>query len=51
MKHTKTPFIIGGFGGYNWIGKVDEVTLYSRGLSDLEIRQLMLAGSGREKDK
>lgn len=51
MKHTKTPFIIGGFGGYNWIGKVDEVTLFRRSLSDREIRQLMLAGSGRAKDE
>jgi len=50
MEHTKTPFIIGGFGGYNWIGKVDEVTLFRRALSDREIRQLMLAGSRRAKD-
>ena len=47
MEHTKTPFIIGGFGGYNWIGKVDEVVLFRRALSDQEIRQLMLAGSKR----
>jgi len=51
MEHTKTPFIIGGFGGYNWIGKVDEVTLFRRPLSDREIRQLMLVASQRAKDK
>jgi hypothetical protein len=50
-KHTETPLIIGGFGGYNWIGKIDEVTLYRRALSGQEIEQLMLAGSQREKSK
>ena len=49
--HTETPLIIGGFGGYNWIGKLDEVTLYRRALSGQEIEQLMLAGSRREKSK
>ena len=49
MKHTETPFIVGGFGGYNWIGKVDVVALFRRALTDREIRQLMLAGSQTEE--
>ena len=50
IKHTETPFIVGGFGGYNWIGKVDEVALFRRALSDREIRQLMLAGSHADEE-
>ena len=50
-KHTETPLIIGGFGGYNWIGKIDEVMLYRRALSGQEIEQLMLAGSQRGKNE
>jgi hypothetical protein len=36
-KHTVTPLIIGGFGGYNWIGKIDEVTLFRRALSNRKL--------------
>ncbi|MDA1018237.1 MAG: LamG domain-containing protein [Planctomycetota bacterium] len=51
MEHTKTPFIIGGFSGYDWIGGIDEVTFFRRSLSNREIEQLMLATAGRQQNQ
>lgn len=44
------PLLIGGGGSYNWKGKIDEVMLFKRALTALEIEQLMIAAEpGRGK--
>lgn len=45
MTHTTTPFLVGGGGGYDWVGAVDELVLYRRALSIEEIEKLMIATS------
>ncbi len=37
---TKTSFAISSSNGYDWTGKIDEVMIFNRALSDSEIQQL-----------
>lgn len=42
IAHTTTPLVFGGdsASGYNWQGKMDEIVLYDRALSAVEVRRL-----------
>jgi hypothetical protein len=46
IEHSNSPLLFGGdTSGYAWQGKMDEIVLYKRALSDKEVRRLYEAGS------
>ena len=48
IEHSNGPLLFGGDGSsYAWQGKMDEIVLYQRALSDEEVRRLYEAGSPR----
>ena len=46
IDHSNTPLLFGGdASGYGWQGKMDEIVLYQRALSEGEVRRLYEAGA------